>query len=186
MLLLVVGGYCVTRACERDASRWWLAAAGLAVGFGFLAKMLQAFLLLPGFAVAYLVAGSRSVGRRVVALVGAMAAMVVAAGWYLLLAELWPAGSRPYIGGSQNNSIAELALGYNGLGRLTGNEVGGLCNPNRDVGLGRLFGSGMGLDIGWMLPAALICFAAGLILTRRAPRTDVTLAALISWGDGLS
>jgi len=180
VLLLVVGGYCVTRACERDASRWWLVAAGVAVGFGFLAKMLQAFLVLPGFAVAYLVAGSRSVGRRVVALVGATAVMVVAGGWYLLLAELWPADNRPYIGGSQRNSIVELALGYNGFGRLTGDEVGGLGNPNHDVGVGRLFGFGMGLDIAWLLPAALICLGAGLVLTRRAPRIDITRAALFN------
>ncbi|WP_197377688.1 glycosyltransferase family 39 protein [Mycolicibacterium baixiangningiae] len=185
VLLLVVGGYCVTRACERDAGRWWLIAAGVAVGFGFLAKMLQAFLVLPGFAVAYLVAGSRPVGRRVLALVGAAAAMVAAGGWYLLLAEVWPAGSRPYIGGSQNNSIIELALGYNGLGRLTGNETGGLGNLNHDVGAGRLFGFGMGLDIAWLLPAALICLGAGLLLTRRAPRTDATRAALLNWGGWL-
>ena len=46
VLLLVAAAYCVQRACERDASRWWLVAAGVAVGFGFLAKMLQAFLVL--------------------------------------------------------------------------------------------------------------------------------------------
>lgn len=185
VLLLVVGGYCVTRAVERDASRWWLIAAGVAVGFGFLAKMLQAFLVLPGFAVAYLVAGGRTVGRRMLALVGAAAAMVVAGGWYLLLAEVWPTGNRPYIGGSQNNSIVELALGYNGFGRLTGDETGGLGNLNHDVGAGRLFGFGMGLDIAWLLPAALICLGAGLLLTRRAPRTDPTRAALLNWGGWL-
>ena len=31
---------------------------------------------------------------------------------------------RPYIGGSQDNSVLELVLGYNGLGRLTGDETG--------------------------------------------------------------
>ncbi|WP_185292419.1 glycosyltransferase family 39 protein [Mycolicibacterium litorale] len=185
VLLLVVAGYCVTRACERDAGRWWLVVAGVAVGFGFLAKTLQAFLVLPGFAVAYLVAGGRSVGRRVSALAGAAAAMVVAGGWYLLLAELWPAEKRPYIGGSQHNSIVELTLGYNGLGRLTGEETGGLGNLDHDVGPGRLFGFGMGLDIAWLLPAALICLGAGLVLTRRAPRTDATRAALLSWGGWL-
>ena len=93
-------------------------------------------------------------------------------GWYLLLVELWPASSRPYIGGSQHNSIVELALGYNGFGRLTGNETGGLGNMNFDVGWGRLFGSGMGAYIAWLLPAAVVCLVAGLLLTRRAPRTD--------------
>ncbi len=110
---------------------------------------------------------------------------MVSGGWYLLLVELWPASSRPYIGGSQHDSIVELALGYNGLGRLTGDEPGGLGNLNFDVGWGRLFGSGMGLDIAWLLPAAVICLAAGFVITRRAPRTDPTRAALILWGGWL-
>jgi len=37
---------------------------------------------------------------------------------------LIPASARPYIGGSQHNSVLELVLGYNGLGRLSGNETG--------------------------------------------------------------
>ena len=147
VLLLVAAAYCVQRACEKDASRWWLVAAGAAVGFGFLAKMLQAFLVLPGFAAAYAVAGHRPMKSRLGDLLVAAAAVVVSGGWYLALVELWPASSRPYIGGSQHNSIMELTLGYNGLGRLTGNETGGLGNLNHDVGWDRLFGTGMGLDI---------------------------------------
>ena len=51
-------------------------------------------------------------------------AMLVSASWWVLVVELWPADARPYIGGSQTNSVLELVLGYNGLGRLTGDEVG--------------------------------------------------------------
>ena len=91
VLLLVAAAYCVQRACEKDSSRWWLIAAGILVGFGFLAKMLQAFLVLPGFAAAYLVAGHRRMRRRIVDLLAAAAAVVVSGGWYLLLVELWPA-----------------------------------------------------------------------------------------------
>jgi 4-amino-4-deoxy-L-arabinose transferase-like glycosyltransferase len=186
VLLLVAAAYCVQRACEKDSSRWWLIGAGILVGFGFLAKMLQAFLVLPGFAAAYLVAGQRRMRRRIGDLLAACVALVVSGGWYLLLVELWPASARPYIGGSQHDSIVELALGYNGLGRLTGDEPGGLGNLNFDVGWGRLFGSGMGLDIAWLLPAAVICLAAGFVITRRAPRTDPARAALILWGGWLA
>ncbi|WP_099040756.1 glycosyltransferase family 39 protein [Mycobacterium neglectum] len=186
VLLLVAAAYCVQRACEKDASRWWLVAAGVAVGFGFLAKMLQAFLVLPGFAAAYLVAGHRPRKRRLADLLIAATAVVVSGGWYLALVELWPTSARPYIGGSQHNSIIELTLGYNGLGRLTGNETGGLGNLNHDVGWGRLFGVGMGSDIAWLLPAAVICVVTGVIVTRRAPRTDPTRAALIIWGGWLA
>jgi 4-amino-4-deoxy-L-arabinose transferase-like glycosyltransferase len=196
VLLLVAAAYCVQRACEKDsgtragaagrAQTWWLIAAGTLVGFGFLAKMLQALLVLPGFAAAHLVSGRRRVRRRIVDLLAAAGALVVSGGWYLLLVELWPADARPYIGGSQHDSIVELALGYNGLGRLTGDEPGGLGNLNFDVGWGRLFGSTMGLDIAWLLPAAVICLAAGFLITRRAPRTDPVRAALILWGGWLA
>ena len=186
VLLLVAAAYCVQRACEKDSSRWWLIAAGVAVGFGFLAKMLQAFLVLPGFGAAYLLAGNRPVRDRVVDVLSGAAAVVVSGGLYLLLVELWPASARPYIGGSQHDSIVELALGYNGFGRLTGDEPGGLGNLNFDVGWGRLFGTGMGADIAWLLPAAVICVAAGLVITGRASRSDPTWAALILWGGWLA
>lgn len=192
VLLLVSGAYCVQRACASTAdrpgghaARWWLVAAGVAVGLAFLTKMLQALLVLPAFGAAYLGAGPAPWWRRLADTAWAAAAMVVSGGWYLLLVEWWPEASRPYIGGSQNNSIVELALGYNGLGRLTGDERGGLGNLNFDVGWGRLFGPGMGADIAWLLPAALVCLTAGLLITRRAPRTDLTRAALILWGGWL-
>ena len=185
VLALVAGAYCVQRACEENASRWWMAAAGAAVGIGFLAKMLQAFLVLPGFGAAYLIAAAVPMRTRLLRSAGAVAAMVVSGGWYLVLVELWPASSRPYIGGSQHDSIVELALGYNGLGRLTGEETGGLGNMNFDVGWGRLFGSSMGAYAAWLIPAAVVCLGAGLLLTRRAPRTDPTRAALILWGGWL-
>ncbi|MEU0498628.1 glycosyltransferase family 39 protein [Mycobacterium sp. NPDC006124] len=185
VLALVAGAYCVQRACERDANRWWLIGAGAAVGIGFLAKMMQAFLVLPAFGLAYLIAAAVPLRTRLLRLAGALAAMVVSGGWYLLLVELWPASSRPYVGGSQNDSIVELALGYNGIGRLTGEETGGLGNMNFDVGWGRLFGVSMGTYSAWLIPAAVISVAAGLILTRRAPRTDPARAGLIVWGGWL-
>ena len=185
VLLLVVGAYSVTRACDEHASRWWLVAAGAAVGFGFLAKMLQAFLVLPAFGIAYLWTARASLRRRSVGLATALFALVVSGGWYLVLVELWPSTSRPYIGGSQNDSIVELALGYNGFGRLTGNETGGLGNMNFDVGWSRLFDRMMGADIAWLIPAAMVCLAAGLLITRRAPRVDPVRGALVLWGGWL-
>ena len=162
-------------------------ARALSVGFGFLAKMLQAFLVLPGFAAAYLVAGHRRLRRRLARPAGAPASPSwCPADGICCSSSCGRSDARPYIGGSQHDSIVELALGYNGLGRLTGDETGGLGNLNFDVGWGRLFGSGMGLDIAWLLPAAVICLAAGFVITRRAPRTDPARAALILWGGWLA
>ncbi|MFG3524698.1 glycosyltransferase family 39 protein [Nocardia nova] len=181
VLLLTAAAYCVLRSVEKDSAAWWLPLAGVAVGFGFLAKMMQAFIVLPVFAVVYLLAAQVTWKTRIIRAVAAVLAMVVSAGWYLAVVALWPASSRPFIGGSQHNSVLELALGYNGFGRLTGDEVGGLGNMNHDVGWARLFGSEMGGQISWLIPAALILGVAGLRLTRRAPRTDPARAALMLW-----
>ncbi|MCP2244274.1 glycosyltransferase family 39 protein [Lentzea aerocolonigenes] len=191
VLLMVAAAYCTVRALEA-ASPWWLALAGTAIGFAFLTKMLQAFLVLPALALAYLIAAPTSVPKRLLHLLGAGLAVVVSAGWYIALVELWPADSRPYIGGSTNNSLWELAIGYNGLGRIFGDEGGGPggggMGGNGNIGfggstgIGRLFGASMGPEISWLLPAALIGLAAGLWFTRRAARTDGTRAALVIWG----
>ena len=48
----------------------------------------------------------------------------MSAGWWVAIVELVAGVGRPYIGGSQNNSVLDLLFGYNGFGRLTGNETG--------------------------------------------------------------
>ncbi|OHV43368.1 glycosyltransferase family 39 protein [Pseudofrankia sp. BMG5.36] len=124
VLLLVVGAYCVTRALE-VASWRWLGLAGLAVGFGFLTKMLQAFLVLPVFALVYLIAAPTRLRARIGHVLAGAAGVIVGAGWWVLATVLWPASSRPFIGGSGNNSVLGLAFGYNGLGRIFGGDGNG-------------------------------------------------------------
>ncbi|MEW1846318.1 glycosyltransferase family 39 protein [Nonomuraea angiospora] len=184
VLLLTAAGYCVVRAQERGATRW-LALAGAAIGFAFLAKMLQAFLVLPGFALVYLVTAPVPFWRRMWQLSLAGVAMVVSAGWWVLAVALVPASQRPYIGGSQTNSVLELALGYNGIGRLNGGDYGGLGNLNQQAGWLRLFDTEAGGQISWLLPAALVLLAAVTWVTRRAPRVDPVRAAVWVWGSWL-
>ena len=154
--------------------------------------MLQAFLVLPAFALAYLVAGPPRLGRRIWQLLAGAAVLVAAAGWWIAAVMLTPAADRPYVGGSTNDSILQLALGYNGLGRLDGNETGSVgFGAGRSpafsgaTGLGRLFGTDMGGQISWLLPAALLALAALAWASRRAPRTDRTRAAVLLWGGWL-
>jgi 4-amino-4-deoxy-L-arabinose transferase-like glycosyltransferase len=99
--------------------------------------MLQAFLVVPAFALVYLVVAPTPLRRRVWQLLVAGAAMVAAAGWWVAIVEVIPASSRPYIGGSQTNSVLELTFGYNGFGRITGNERGSVGFNN---GTGPAFG----------------------------------------------
>ncbi|MEU0134894.1 glycosyltransferase family 39 protein [Streptomyces sp. NPDC006296] len=191
-LLMTVTVYCVLRACEGGRTKW-LVWAGVAVGLAFLSKTLQAFLILPPLAVQYAVFAPVSVRRRFGQLALAALAMVVSGGWWVAVVELWPASSRPYIGGSQNNSFLELTFGYNGLGRISGEETGSVGGGGGggqgggwgETGIGRMFGSEVGGQIAWLLPAALILLLAGVWLTRRAKRTDTARAAFLAWGGSL-
>src|SRR5262249_14578110 len=112
VLLLVAAAYAITRAVE-DGRMRWIVATGALVGFGFLAKELQAFLVLPAFGAVYLLAAPPRFVRRVVDVVVLGLTTIVAGGWWVAVVQLWPASSRPYIGGSQNNSFWNVLFGYN-------------------------------------------------------------------------
>ncbi|MCW2704149.1 MAG: hypothetical protein JWQ37_2144 [Blastococcus sp.] len=186
VLLLTLAGYAFTRATEKASGRW-LALVGVLIGLGFLTKMLQALLVVPAFALVYLIAAPTTVRRRLLHLVGAGLAMVATAGWWVAVVELVPTSWRPYIGGSQTNSVWELIWGYNGLGRLTGNETGSVGGGAGwgATGLGRMFEAEAGGQIAWLLPAALVLLVGGLVAVGRARRTDVRRAALLLWGGWL-
>jgi len=192
VLLLVASAYAMVRGLEDGHTRW-LVLAGALVGFGFLAKMLQAVLVLPGFALVYLYAGPTPLRRRIRQVLAGGLATVVAAGWWVATVALIPAPDRPYIGGSQHNSILELTLGYNGFGRLTGNETGsvgggppGGAGRWGPTGLGRMFNGDFGGQVSWLLPAALVLLAALLYLGRRAPRANGQRAQVLLWGSWLA
>jgi 4-amino-4-deoxy-L-arabinose transferase-like glycosyltransferase len=112
----------------------------------------------------------------------------VAGGWWVAIVELWPAADRPYIGGSADNSVLDLALDYNGVGRLVGDDKHVVTGATRGggfastPGIGRMFSDEVGSQVAWLLPAALILLLIGLWLTRRAPRTDRIRASLLMWG----
>jgi 4-amino-4-deoxy-L-arabinose transferase-like glycosyltransferase len=191
VLLLVAAAYAMVRGLEDGLTRWLLLTGSL-VGFGFLAKMLQAVLVLPGFALVYLYAAPVPMRRRVRQVLAGGLATVVSAGWWVAAVALTPAADRPYVGGSQHNSIVELTLGYNGFGRLTGNETGsvggrpgGGGSPWGPTGFGRMFNGEFGGQVSWLLPAALVFLGALVYLSRRAPRANGQRAQVLLWGSWL-
>ena len=153
VLLLVAAGYCTIRALDSSSGRW-LALAGTAMGFAFLTKM-EAFVVIPAIGLVVLVAAPGSLRIRIRNLLIGFAATVVSAGWFVALVAIWHAGSRPYIGGSTDNSLLRLASGP---------------------------GGSVGSEISWLLPAALIGLIAMLWFTRSAPRTSRMRASLLFWG----
>ncbi|MFC7447877.1 glycosyltransferase family 39 protein [Rhodococcus daqingensis] len=201
VLLMVASVWALLRGVSDGRTRW-LVLAGAFVGLGFLTKQLQVLLVVPPLALTYLLFGPPRPGRRVLQLLAALGAMIGAAGWWLLTVELWPADSRPWIGGSHENSILELTLGYNGLGRLNGNErgsvvpgVGGGAEAMAggppgggmwgSTGISRMFDASQGGQIAWLIPAALILGVLGIVLRGRVSRVDTQRAALVLFGTWL-
>ncbi|MBO0854479.1 MAG: glycosyltransferase family 39 protein [Nocardia sp.] len=207
VLLMMAGAYATVRAIEK-ASTTWILLAGAALGFAFLAKMLEGLMVMPALALAYLIAAPNPIRTRLLQLVGALVALLVSSGWYVLLTLLWPASSRPYLAGSTDNNFMNLVLGYNGFARVLGKNHGGggrgapagnaaqtaaTAHPGmaggrpggfggQTHGLQRLFTGEFGFEISWLLPTALVAFVLVLIARRTAARTDMIRAGAIVFG----
>jgi 4-amino-4-deoxy-L-arabinose transferase-like glycosyltransferase len=203
-LLMTVAAYTALRAIEDG--RWrWFALTGVAIGLGFLTKQLQVLLVVPGFALVELALGAGDWWRRLRGLALAGAAMVLSSAWWVAIVELWPKADRPYIGSSPTNSFLEMTFGYNGLGRLNGQEMGfptggslpggslpgDIPMPAGGPGFGgpsgplRLFDGVIGGQIAWLIPAAVVGLVVTLWFTRRAPRTDPQRASVLVWATWL-
>ncbi len=195
-LLLVVAAYALLRSLDAGRLRWVVLAATL-VGAAFLTKYLQAYLVLPTFALVWLVAAPVSLRRRVAGLAVALVTVILASGWWVAVVELLPASARPFIGGSQTNSVVDLLLGYDGLGRIFGQGGGAGGGPGGGgpgggggfsgvPGLLRLFNAQLGGQVSWLLPLAAGATGLGLWVSRRAPRTDLRRAGYLLWGGWLA
>src|SRR3954454_10109757 len=193
VLLLVASGWLLVRAIETGRTKFLL-WCGAVVGLAFMTKMLQGWMVVPALAAAYLLAGPPRLLRRVWQLLLAGVAMVAVSAAWPVAVSLWPADSRPYIGGSTNGSVWDLIFGYNGFGRLTGAEGGGPAGGGGfggggdgptfggASGLWRMFNEQVGGQVAWLLPLAGVSLLASLWLTRRAPRTDLLRAGLVLFG----
>jgi len=188
ILLAVLAADSVTVAAS--TGRWRpLLLAGLWVGLAFQAKMLEAWLILPALAACYLIAAPGSLRQRA-SHCGAMVALAAAVSLsWMSLVTIWPAGSRPYIDGSTDNSAFQQVFVYNGLGRLDQATPDQLLNKTIRLGIPispppswhRLLSGDLGRDCAWLLAAAVIALITGLA-ARRTPRTDVARAGLLLWG----
>ena len=203
VLLMCAATYCLMRALEYEPSKAgnrartrWMALAGVAMGFGFLTKQLQAFLILPALGITYLVASPARWRRRWLDAAAALGAVVVSAGWWVLLTVIVPAGDRPYIGGSQTNSFLELTFSYNGLGRISGTMTGAVVPGNTGAttgqsgmwgatGVARLFDGVWGTQWSWLAPLAFAGIVAVIVAAGRAKRCDLRRANALMWGGWL-
>ena len=193
VLLLTGAGYATMRAVEKgraragscSPARWWASASS--------PRNFRPCWWCPPSVWPTWWARSPTWRRRLLHLLAGGAAMVAAGGWWVLAVMLTPASDRPYIAGSQNDTLWNVIFGYNGFGRLTGNETGsvtgglggGGAGPWGPTGLLRLFGRDFGSQISWLLPAALVLLVAGIVLSWRRSRRDHLRTAMILWGGTL-
>jgi 4-amino-4-deoxy-L-arabinose transferase-like glycosyltransferase len=194
VLLLVLAADSAVAALQ--TGRWRsVVMAGVWVGLAFQAKMIEAWLVVPALAALLLIASAGTLRARLLR-VTAMVAIVGAVSFsWMLFVTLTPASHRPYVDGSQHNSVFEQVFDYNGFGRV------GQPSPNVEMGrtLGikflsapepgptwnRLLSGYDGRDAGWLLPGSLLVVAVGLPLRRGRPRTDPVRAGILLWGTWL-
>ncbi|MAS55850.1 MAG: hypothetical protein CMJ44_14725 [Pimelobacter sp.] len=167
IFLLVAAAGATTRALDSERAGAWMVGVGVLVGLGFLTKMGEALMVVPALSLTYLTFSAAPLLRRAKHLLGAAAALVFSAGWWVAIVMIWPAASRPWIGGTTTNSVMDLAFGYNGVGRISGADAaaatGGTWQLSR---AGSVFGLPSATASLWLLPAALLLSVAALRLTR--------------------
>lgn len=179
------------------------------VGVAFNVKMMQAYLILPALYALYFFGADISWRRKVMQLSAATVVLVVVSISWAVIVDLTPADERPYVGGSESNSVIELAFGYNGLDRVLGADGPGNGRANQpgvqagrpaggpppsgpggsdeigEKGITRLFETALANELAWLLPFGLL--SIGIL----AVRTRVTLPlsrehqAMILWGGWL-
>ncbi|MEK4045292.1 glycosyltransferase family 39 protein [Paenibacillus sp. FSL H8-0048] len=101
-----------------------LAAFGL-IGVAFNEKMLQAYMVLPAFYLFYLLAAKVNWKKKAGTLAACTAVLLAVSLSWAVIVDSIPADKRPYIGSSGTNSVLNLAFGYNGVSRLTGDRSTG-------------------------------------------------------------
>ncbi len=187
VLLLVAAAWAGVRAVESGRLRWLLGCA-LFVGLAFNAKMLAAAVVVPGLALAYLLFARTSLKTRLWHLAVSGLALAVLCSAWIAAVDLTPAADRPYVGSTTDNSALSLALGYNGLGRVTGQEGGtsfggGLGGAfSGTPGFFRLLNDALGDQGAWLLPLAIVGFLSAAIWAIRRHRAHLgPLVILGGW-----
>ncbi|MGK4585729.1 ArnT family glycosyltransferase [Kitasatospora sp. HPMI-4] len=117
-LMLVLAADAAQRAALSARLRSLL-MCGVWVGLAFQAKMLEAWTVLPALTAVYLLAAPVTLWRRLGHLVLAgLLALAVSVSWMAVVTAV-PAGARPFVDGSTDNSAVSMVVGYNFLNRFS-------------------------------------------------------------------
>ncbi|GAA3777688.1 glycosyltransferase family 39 protein [Streptomyces coacervatus] len=190
-----------TLRAAREARLRPLLMAGLWVGLGFQAKMLEAWAVLPALGLVYLVSAPSTLRRRLAHLGTAAAVCIAASASWMVLVALTPAQDRPFIDGTTDNSAFSQVIGYNFLNRFAGLGISAKATgsvsattmagtaPAPSGGEGRpaamwakMFGPSLASQVGWLYPVAALSVVCGLVWLRGRHRTDPLRAGFLLWG----
>jgi 4-amino-4-deoxy-L-arabinose transferase-like glycosyltransferase len=199
-LLMLLAGNATLKAAREGRLRS-LMAAGMWVGFGVQAKMLEAWAVLPALGLVYLLAAPPTLRRRLahLAVAGAVC-LAVSASWVLMVTAT-PAKDRPFVDGTTDNSAISQVVGYNFLNRfaslgISAKQTGSVDSsamagtppsPNEHKSQSpkewaKMFGKSLASQTGWLYPAAALSAVCGIVWRRRKPRTDPIRAGFVMWG----
>jgi 4-amino-4-deoxy-L-arabinose transferase-like glycosyltransferase len=183
VLAVLLAAWAFILAVETGRLRW-LVVGALVVGLGFNIKMLEAFVVLPAFYLVYLVAAPVSSRRRIIHLGLTTGAILAASLPWVLAVDLTPAEQRPYVGSSSFNTVTDLIVGWNGVGRIVGSDKG-----VGDPGPFRLLNRHLAGQIGWLLPLAVVGLVAASWQSWQGrpnlPLHNRQQQALVLWGTWL-
>lgn len=123
IFFMALATWALLTAADKGKLRYLLLSAVL-LGIAYNAKTLEAFLILPAMFLAYLLTTNIKWKKRILHLVAAAVVLAVVSLSWSAIVDLTPASERPYVDNSTTNSELELALGYNGIQRITGQTSG--------------------------------------------------------------
>jgi len=124
VLCLLLACWALFIAAEKGKFKFLILSLFI-VGIGFNIKMVEAYMVAPAIYITYLLSSALPFKKRIKHLVlGTVVLFVVSLSW-AVIADLVPAGDRPFIGSSTNNTVMELIIGHNGLERI---GIGGKDN----------------------------------------------------------
>ena len=122
LVLFLLLGRLGCQPCPGEPARRfrWLLLCALLSDLASMSKMLEAFLVVPAFGLAYLLGAKARWAARIAHLaLAAVVLLAVSLSWAIAV-DLTPASQRPWVDSTTRNSEIDLAIGYNGLERLLG------------------------------------------------------------------
>lgn len=171
---------------------WPLVWAGVFIGIGFQAKMMQAWFIVPALVIGTAIVGDGRWLRRLARVGVLLASTVVTSLSWMIAMELVPAGSRPFVDGSTDDDVFAMVFGYNGIDRLFPNAIAGAVRSGSGTGAAGAAASATKLidpayvgEIGWLYPAAMFGIVLGVAVAVRAwRRRGATAPPSVRWGAG--